>query len=96
MTDWRATPTPSREHCVRQVGDETLILTEAGDEILTLNEVGSFIWEQLNGQHTLRDVLDILCEEYEVSREEAEADLAAFMDELVQHGLIKLDDGEDS
>ncbi|MBD3219673.1 PqqD family peptide modification chaperone [bacterium] len=94
MTDWRAIPTPSREHCVRQVGDETLILTESGDEILTLNEVGSFIWEQLNGQHTLSDVLDILCAEYEVSREEAEADLAAFMGELAEHGLIDLGGGD--
>ena len=49
------------------------------ESIYTLNETGSRIWELIDGQHTLREIRDIIAQEYEVTPEEAEADLAEFM-----------------
>jgi hypothetical protein len=91
MIDWQRVPIPSPDFCVRKIDDETMFLTESGDEIITLNEVGSFIWEQIDGQHSLADVLDILCDEFEVSRDEAAADLEAFVVQLQDHGLVALE-----
>ena len=49
------------------------------ESIYTLNETGARIWELIDGQHTLREIRDIIAQEYEVTPEEAEADLAEFM-----------------
>ena len=49
------------------------------ESIYTLNETGSRIWELIDGQHTLREIRDIIVQEYEVTPEEAETDLAEFM-----------------
>lgn len=92
MTRWQSIPTVDPRFCVRELGEETLILSEKGDEILTLNEVGSFIWQQINAQHTLADILDILCDEYDVARDQAERDLGEFVAELEAHALISWPD----
>jgi len=49
------------------------------ESIYTLNETGSRIWELIDGQHSLREIRDIIVREYDVKPEEAEADLAEFM-----------------
>ena len=88
MMDLKAIPTPSESFCVREVGDETVFLTESGNEVLSLNAVGSFIWQQMDGNHSLHDILDIICHEYEVETEQAEADLRQFLAELEGHKLL--------
>lgn len=88
MDRWPSTPSIDPRFVVRKLGEETLILSEKGDEILTLNEVGSFIWQHIDGQYTLAAILDILCDEYDVERDEAAADLDAYVTELESHGLI--------
>jgi len=88
MMDLQAIPVASEDFCVREVGDETVFLTQSGSEVLSLNGVGSFVWQQVNGAHSLSDILDIICEEYEVETEQAEADLRQFMTELEEHRLL--------
>ena len=88
MMDLQAVPVPNEDFCVREVGDETVFLTLSGSEVLSLNGVGSFVWQQVDGTHSLRDILDIICEEYEVGTELAEADLRRFMAELEEHKLL--------
>lgn len=90
MLDLQQIPIPSQDFCVRQVGDEFVFLAESGDEYISLNPVGSFIWQQVDGVHSLRDILDILCDEYEVEQEQALADLQEFVTQLVDQGLIAL------
>jgi hypothetical protein len=86
--DLDATPTIGDEFCAREVDEETVILAPSGDQVLSLNAVGSFIWQQIDGAHTVRDIVDVLCDEYEVARDQAEADVAQFLDQLADHGLI--------
>jgi hypothetical protein len=90
MIDLDTTPRRSDDFCVREVGDELIFLTEQGDKIISLNAMGAFIWEQIDGIHSLRDVLDIICDEYDVTQEQAEDDLRAFAAALVDHHLVSL------
>ncbi len=91
--DLDATPTVRSEFCSREVDEETVILAPSGDQVLSLNAVGSFIWQQIDGAHTVRDIVDVLCDEYEVARDQAEADVASFLDQLAEHGLITVASG---
>ena len=90
MLDLQAIPVPSSEFPVREVGDETVFLGDAGREVLSLNAMGSFIWQQMDGSRTVQDILDIICLEYDVDLERAEADLRTFVAELEAHKLLTL------
>jgi hypothetical protein len=91
MIDLTAVPLPRDSFAIREIGEETIFLSQEGDMIHVTNEVGSFIWNSLDGKHTLEHVLLLLQKEYEVSRERAEKDLLDFIDELVRKGLVRID-----
>lgn len=81
--------------CVtRSVAGETIIVPVRGhvgdlDSIFTLNEVASVIWENIDGQRTVRQVAEAVAEEFKVSREEAERDVGEFFMELLEADLIQ-------
>ena len=52
--------------------------------IYNLNEVGSRIWELIDGRVTVGQIRDKIVEEYEVTPEEAEADINEFLSQLEQ------------
>lgn len=57
--------------------------------IYTTNEVGRYIWELIDGERTVGAILDAIVATFEVSREEAEADLVGFLQQAEQVGAIK-------
>ena len=57
------------------------------EHIFTLNQVGNHIWENLDGTKNLTQLLDSLLDHFDVSREEAEQDILAFIDEIKAKGL---------
>jgi hypothetical protein len=73
---------------IREIGDETIIVSEKVDTLHTLNSVGQVVWRQLDGRKPLRVVLDQVCDEYSVSRAVAENDLLDFVSQLAQKGLV--------
>jgi hypothetical protein len=52
------------------------------ESIYTLNETGAHIWRLIDGQRTLRDIRDAIVQEYDVTPDQAEADLAEFVSYL--------------
>jgi hypothetical protein len=81
----------------RRIEDETILVPikdNVGDmgSIYNLNELGAFIWEQLDGERNLEAVKDKIIDEYEVSPQEAEADLNEFMNDLIEIEAVRLID----
>jgi hypothetical protein len=71
----------------RRIEDETILVPikdNVGDmgSIYNLNEVGALVWELLDGQKTLRDIRDTVVAQFEVSTQEAQADLGEFINQL--------------
>lgn len=71
----------------RRIGEETILVPIRRrvadlESIYALNETGARIWELLDGAHTLAQIRDALVEEYEVTPEEAEADILEFVANL--------------
>lgn len=88
--DLHLIPVPNQDFSVREIGEETVFLAESGDQVLSLNEMGSYIWQQMDGNHSLRDILDIICHEYEVEEPQARQDLQLFVEQLLNEKLIDL------
>ncbi len=82
------------EVVLRRVGKEALLVpvrNKVGDldSIFTLNETAIAVWESIDGQSSLDDVVDRLCREYDVTREQAAADAAEIVRSLVEARLLK-------
>lgn len=50
--------------------------------VMTLNDVGAFVWNALDEEMTLEQLLSQIMRKYEVDRETAEKDLNKFLDTL--------------
>ncbi len=82
------------EFVTRQIAGETLIIPVAGqvgdlDAIYTLNEVASKIWETIEGPTAVSQIVDTLTREYDVTPDEAQADVLELLDVLAAKGLIR-------
>ena len=77
----------------RKIENETILVpikNNVGDMscLYNLNEVGAFIWEQLDGEKTLNDILNMITEEFDVTTEDAEIDLNDYINDLDEIGAI--------
>lgn len=77
----------------RNIKGETIIVPVKGhvsdlDSIYTLDEVGTFIWQLLDGQTSIKQIVKNVCNEYDVSHEEAEKDIIELVGSLEKAGLI--------
>lgn len=93
MADLKRKYRKNKDFVFRKIVDETILVpikNNVGDLgcIYTLNEVGAFIWEHLDGKNRFLDVRDLILEEFEVSPEQAEEDLAELVDDLKEIGAI--------
>lgn len=82
------------EYVLRQIAGEFLaipISNEAGNDanIVILNPVSQVIWGRLETGATFEEILNLVTTEFDVSKEEATADIKEFLDGLEQAGLLK-------
>ena len=74
----------------QDVGGELIILDLATERYLSVDPVGARIWDLLQAQLPMSEVLDQLVARYGVARERIEADLGAFVASLESLGLGRL------
>lgn len=67
---------------------EIVMLSLQRGEYFGLDKVGSRIWELIEHPVTVREIKQILLEEYEVDESTCEKDLVEFLEDLVNKGLI--------
>jgi hypothetical protein len=73
---------------VREIGDGLIIMAPTGTATHTLEELGAFVWRQLDGQRTLRQVAEAIVSEYDVTLDAAAKDLCEFASQLVAAELV--------
>jgi hypothetical protein len=72
----------------RLVGDETVLLDLASGVYFGLDGVGKRIWESVADGDNLGQVAEVIVAEYEVDEAQAQADVLAFVSDLVERGLF--------
>jgi len=60
------------------------------EKVLELDELGSFCWNLIDGERSVKEMARALSERYGVPAREAELSVAAFLRELGRRGLIGL------
>lgn len=64
--------------------------TEPPTKRLQLDQMGSFVWKLIDGKKTVKDIIRIFAQDYNVTTQEAETAVAAFLKTLGQRGFIAL------
>ncbi|MEQ1886571.1 MAG: PqqD family protein [Bryobacteraceae bacterium] len=79
----------SREIAARTLGDETMIMSAKESSLFTLNGTATAIWNAADGVTPLGEIIDRhVCEEFDVSRDEALRDAEELVAELEKRGLL--------
>ena len=81
-------------YVLRQIAGEYLavpISNEAGDDanIVILNPVSQVIWNKLENGASFNEISEVVTTEFEVSKEEATADIKEFLNRLEEAGLLE-------
>jgi len=59
------------------------------NSLYTLNPVGSVLWDFMTEGHTVAEMVQRICDEFEVPATQAEQDIEAFLDSLVEEKLVQ-------
>ena len=74
----------------RIIDDEAVILDLDNGHYFSLNKVGIKIWEAINKQKSLKEILKLLKEEYQLPEKRLKNDLLTLVKDLKKEELIKV------
>lgn len=82
-----------KELIKREIAGDTILVPVGktvyeSNGLFVLNELGAFIWDLLPEAETAESICDAVLAEYEVTREEAEKDIAEFLENLRKLNII--------
>ena len=78
----------SEEVAAKVIDGEAIIINLANGVYYSMDKVGAFVWDLLQAGHTLEEVIAAVTTRYDVSREQAEANVRELVQELVQENLV--------
>jgi len=78
----------------RRIAGESFLVPICGtpvdmENIFVLNPMADFIWQRLDGEHTLQAIHDEIMENFDVARDQARDDAKELIGQLLAHGLIE-------
>ncbi|GAA0884185.1 PqqD family protein [Sphingobacterium siyangense] len=80
---------------LRTIGSDHLIVDPSQDmvdlsTVYTLNSSAAWLWEELKGKDFDTDtIVELLVENYEVSKEQAQSDAAILLEDFQKQGLLE-------
>ena len=58
--------------------------------IVSLDKIGTEVWENCDGEHSVKDLVALHAERHKLARKEAELSMVQFLKQLAQRGIIVL------
>jgi len=83
----------AKEFILRDIAGEFVLVptgatTQEFNGLITLSETGKFIWENMEKADSLKEMVGLILEEYEIDEETAVKDTVQFIGQLVQAGFV--------
>ncbi len=88
------------ESVTRKLGEESVIVPVRGDiadlaSVFVLNETASVLWSKLSASVNEESLVQALLDQYELTAEQASADVSAFLVTLSNVGLVQAVSGDE-
>ena len=78
---------------IRRLDDESVILDLATESYFGLDDVGASMWAHVVATDSIEAACAALLNEYEVEPDQLRADMADFLEQLVEKGLLEIRGG---
>jgi hypothetical protein len=72
------------------LAEESVILNLKSGMYYGLDPVGSFVWKLIQTERDLREIRDLILEEYDVEPERCEQDLVELLNDFSAQGLVEI------
>lgn len=84
----------SQNYLSRSIQEETILVPVGDsvaylDSVYVLNEMAGRIWSLLDGHISVAQIAKTICEEYDVTEEEALTDVVQFLEGIEKNGLVQ-------
>src|SRR5262245_56336929 len=80
------------EVAAKVIDGEAIIINLANGIYYSMDKTGGFIWEMILAKHSLEETLTAVMARYEVSGDQAHADLGRLVEELLKENLVSFSD----
>ena len=80
------------DYLLERIDNEVTVYHPTLTTSLYLNETGGLIWELCDGQRSTADIIDILGEIYQESRQQVAEDVVNIIARLVDNNIARLQD----
>lgn len=75
---------------IKKVGNRYYLLpSKQGEPMLAFNETCKIVIEELDSGKSIEDIVNLITNEYNVAREQAECDIRELMEQLTMLGILK-------
>ncbi len=96
----RKIPAKSEDIIFRKVDEEYILVpmlcsSDEVEHIYNLNTVGAAIWERIDGQRSIKEIISELSTEYDAPEEVIQRDVVDFLNDLLEAGIIEMKDEGD-
>jgi hypothetical protein len=71
----------------RVIEEEAILISSEDSMLHSLDEVATLIWEMADGEHTIDQIVDRVCDDYDVERDRARKDTVEFLEKLAGEDL---------
>ena len=83
-----------KEFILREIAGEYILVptgatTQEFNGLITLTETAKFIWEHLEEAGSLKELVDLILEEYEIDEETATKDAVEFISRLLSARFVE-------
>ena len=72
----------------RLIDNEAIIVDIKEGESIYLNEVAAFIWNSIDGENTVKEIIEHICDNFDIDIETAKKDTFNFLETLLEKKLI--------
>ncbi|MCP4650969.1 MAG: PqqD family protein [PVC group bacterium] len=76
----------------QEVEENVVVVNSNTRKVHILSGIGGRIWQILEHPRQQTDIVNVIMQEYDVAREQAENDVDSFLQELAQKEIIKIKD----
>ena len=93
MAGYKSVLSHSPSVVTRKTGNEYILVPVTNNiadmtSVYTLNETGAFIWDQIDGERSVEEIINALTREYEIDFKTAEEDVFAFIENMSSYLII--------
>ena len=93
MAGYKSVLSHSPSVVTRKTGNEYILVPVTNNiadmtSVYTLNETGAFIWDQIDGERNVEEIINAVTREYEIDFKTAEEDVFVFIDNMCDYLII--------